>query len=434
MHLFPAVVLTITLVSSCTSGGLSTVLSGANRPMVNARKVEDHLRPRHLHASLKKTFKRGPNRHFAVRGPVYRTLPTFRKFYVKPLDKQPSLSRRDIELKHANNSMYYGTIGIGTPAQDFNVIFHTGHSLMWIPSSHHIPDNEEFRERHRHYNNDSSSTYNSKGDTFSITYDAGLVSGKVGQDSVTVAGLTVKNQMFGEAERYLDLFANTDIDGMVGLGFRDKSSSKETNLLDNMASRRILQAPVFSLYFKKEEATGGCEARLTLGGVNPDFYTGEFIFANLTEPDEWRFEIDRIQLLNGADTLWESDCQMEVDSNSAMIEGPHLDVHLLNTRLGATRMAYPGPYNVYEFDCSEVDSLPEVEFLIRGKKLSLSSKDYVVKEEASGTTTCYSGFFGRKRLTESSEAPWILGQVFLRGFYTHFDKANHRIGFAKTRD
>ncbi|GFO48489.1 lysosomal aspartic protease, partial [Plakobranchus ocellatus] len=95
-----------------------------------------------------------------------------------------------------------------------------------------------------------------------------------------------------------------------------------------------------------EEATGGCEARLTLGGVNPDFYTGEFIFANLTEPDEWRFEIDRIQLLNGADTLWESDCQMEVDSNSAMIEGPHLDVHLLNTRLGATRMAYPGPYNV----------------------------------------------------------------------------------------
>ncbi|GFO17403.1 cathepsin d [Plakobranchus ocellatus] len=87
----------------------------------------------------------------------------------------------------------------------------------------------------------------------------------------------------------------------------------------------------------------------------------------------------------------------------------------------------------YEFDCSEVDSLPDVEFLIKGKKLSLSSKDYVVKEEASGTTTCYSGFFGRRRLTESSGSLWTLGQIFLRGFYTHFDKANHRIGFAKIR-
>ncbi|GFO20605.1 cathepsin d [Plakobranchus ocellatus] len=237
MHLFPAVVLTITLVSSCTSGVLSTVLSGANRPMVNARTVEDHLRFHHLYASLEKNFKRGPNRHFAVRGPVYKTLPTFRKYYVKPLDKHPRLSRRDIELKHANNSMYYGTIGIGTPAQEFNVFFDIGPSLMWIPSSHHIPDNEE---HHRHYNNDSSSTYISKGKPFAINYYAGLLSGQVGQDSVTVAGLTVKNQMFGEAERYLDLFANTDIDGMVGLGFRDKSSSKETNLLDNMTEEGLI--------------------------------------------------------------------------------------------------------------------------------------------------------------------------------------------------
>ncbi|GFO36826.1 cathepsin d-like aspartic protease [Plakobranchus ocellatus] len=345
---------------------------------MNVNTVLAHLRPQHLHSSSRKNFKKGPKRPFASRGDL--DLPQS-KYYcdLKPLNKNPPESRRDIVLNHLNNSLHYSTISIGTPAQEFNVIFDTGPSLMWIPSSHHEPDYEELPEYHRQYNNDSSSTYKSTGKPFAITYNAGLVTGYVGQDSVTVAGLTVENQMFGEAALYLDTFANTSIDGMVGLGFRKKSSSKETNLLDNMVSQGLLQAPIFSLYLKRLGIDGGRESHLTLGGVNPDFFTGDFIFADLTAPDKWQFKIDRIQLMNGADTLLESESQVEIVSNSAMIDGPYREVNLLNTKLGATRIVVPGAYEMYTFECSEVDNLPDVEFVINGKTLSLSSKDYVIK-------------------------------------------------------
>ncbi|GFO36834.1 cathepsin d [Plakobranchus ocellatus] len=151
-----------------------------------------------------------------------------------------------------------------------------------------------------------------------------------------------------------------------------------------MVSQGLLQAPVFSLYLKRNislEAADGRESHLTLGGANPDFFTGDFIFADLTVPDKWQFKIDRIQVLNGSDTLLESECQVEVQFNSALIGGPYLEVDVLNTKLGATRITMSGPYQMYTFECSEVDNLPDVEFVINGKTLSLSNIDYVVKEE-----------------------------------------------------
>ncbi|GFO42855.1 cathepsin d [Plakobranchus ocellatus] len=375
MQLFPAVVLTITLVSSCAASVVNIFLGGANRPGINVNTVQAHLRPHQFPASLRKNFKRGPQQSFASRGGL--DLPKS-NYDSKPPAKKPHVSRTDIELKHINNSMHYGTISIGTPGQEFNVIFDNGPSLMWIKSSHHDPKNEE---HHRQYNNNSSSTYNSKNKHFTLKYYAGVVSGNVGQDCVTVAGLKVENQMFGEAVKYLDLVANTSIDGMAGLGFRNKSRSKEFNLVDNMVSQGLLQAPVFSLYLKRLGTTGGRESHLTLGGANPDFFTGDFIFADLSVHDKWQFKIDRIKVLNSTDTLCESECQVEVFSYGAMIYGPYPEVNVLNTKLGATRIDRQGPYEVYTFECSEVDSLPDVEFVINGKTLSLSSKDYVVKKQ-----------------------------------------------------
>ncbi|GFO20531.1 cathepsin d [Plakobranchus ocellatus] len=414
MHLFPAVVFTITLVSSCTAGVLNTLLRESHRPGVNVKTIQAHQRLYYRDGSSRESPERRPCR------------PKPKYYYIS----HPHVSRTDIELKKVNNRMHYqyGTISIGTPAREINVVFDIRSSLIWIPSRHPQQNNEGY---HRKYYTDSSSTYKHNGEPFTTAYCSGVVSGYFGQDRLTVASLTVENQMFVETVIYLNIFANTSIDGVVGLGFPNKSSSQKFSLLDNMVSQGLLQAPVFSLYLKRLGTNGDRESHLTLGGANPDFFTGDFIFVDLTEPDKWRFKIDRIEMLNGASTLMVSEHEVEVRSNFEMIEGPYPDMYQLNQRLGATLMDKPGPYNVYEFNCSEVDSLSDVDFIINEKILSLSSKDYVIKKKESGLIICYSAFLGRKRFTKGGENYWRLGQAFLRSFCTYFDRDNHRIAFAK---
>ncbi|KAH7979856.1 hypothetical protein HPB49_011615 [Dermacentor silvarum] len=191
--------------------------------------------------------------------------------------------------------------------------------------------------------------------------------------------------------------------------------------------QKLVPQSVFSFYLGSSSSANPA-GELVLGGINHERFTGSLHYVSVTKQRHWEFQMDRVQA--GSDKRFcVGGCWTVVDSGSSFIEGPGEEIDRINQVIGAQKTQH-GKYLV---DCKKVSKLPKLVFTIGGRQHTLKGADYIVKLLASDNRVrCYAGF-GTTDDYGTKKPLWILGQVFMRKFYTVFDRDADRIGFAKAR-
>ncbi|NWI95410.1 PEPE protein, partial [Pitta sordida] len=215
---------------------------------------------------------------------------------------EPLLNTLDVE--------YYGTISIGTPPQDFSVVFDTGSSNLWVPS---VSCPSLACETHRVFDPSQSSTYRSTGQSLSIRYGTGEMSGIVGSDTVTVASLVDTNQLFGlstaEPGRF---FVDVKFDGILGLGYPDLAADGIPPVFDNLVNESLVQHNLFSVYLAREE-TGSV---VIFGGIDESYFTGSIHWIPVSYQGYWQVSMDSI-IVDSREVACSGGCQAIIDTGTS---------------------------------------------------------------------------------------------------------------------
>ncbi|XP_059313378.1 cyprosin-like [Lycium ferocissimum] len=254
--------------------------------------------------------------------------------HLNGIEKKSGDSDLDIvPLKNYLDAQYYGEIGVGSPPQKFKVIFDTGSSNLWVPSSRCYFSVACWF--HSKYKASKSSTYSRNGESCSIRYGTGSISGYFSQDNVQVGDLVVKDQVFIEATREPSItFIIAKFDGILGLGFQEICVGNATPVWYNMVGQGLVKEPVFSFWFNRDaNAKEGGE--LVFGGVDTKHFKGNHTYVPLTQKGYWQFNMGDFLIGNASTGYCADGCAAIVDSGTSLLAGPTTIVTQLNHAIGA---------------------------------------------------------------------------------------------------
>jgi len=323
----------------------------------------------------------------------------------------PSVSLTDVQ-----DSEYYGEVLIGSPAQKFQVIYDTGSSNLWIPGK----TCTNCKKDTARYDSTKSSKFTKNGQSFAMQYGSGSCTGFLSQDDTTIGGQTITGFTFGEVTtEAADVFGTAPFDGILGMGPASAAVDKVPMPMAMLVEQKKIEHNIFAFYLASGGKTG---STLTLGGTDDSFHTGDFIYTKLSKAASvlpyWMISASDIKIGGKSSGAcgWLLGCQSVVDTGTSFLTGPVSAMNKIIAQVG----------NVKE-DCSNVKSLPTVTFNFGGHDFDLEPEFYVIRaKDEKGNDQCELGMQGL-----NAGAPiWILGDPFLRKYYTVWDAEQSRVGFA----
>jgi cathepsin D len=322
-----------------------------------------------------------------------------------------------VSLYNFDDTQYYGQVQIGTPGQTFLVLFDTGSSNLWVPSTSCTNCGA-----HNKYNSSASSTYVANGTAFHIQYGTGSLKGYLSSDILTVGNLKAR-VTFGEAtDEPGETFKEAKFDGIFGLAYRSISEDDVDPPFYVYEQNGMLTQDLFTFYLQSDDQDDG---ELLIGDIDETHYTGK-LWATPIIHETYYMIAMKGATMNGKSIT--SVTKAIVDSGTSTLVGPTTDVANIAKAVGATEVSK----GEYEVPCSA--TLPDLYFQLgSGSQTStfkISGETWKIEVCELHTCSCLMGILGMDIPPADGGPFWILGDVFMRDWFTVFDIGNFSLAFA----
>ncbi|KAJ6584643.1 Asp-domain-containing protein [Mycena capillaripes] len=332
-------------------------------------------------------------------------------------EKITSISKRATAVEPLTDfeeDLWFGTITVGTPPQTLTVDFDTGSSDTFLPAV----GCDDTCDGHTLYDPAASAAAVNTTDPFFLQFGAGNATGFVFTDTVTVAGVTAQAQAVGASDHYSVEFEEVNFppDGLVGMAFPALSVFGDNPLFSTLVEQGTVP-PVFGV---KLADTG---SELFLGGVDTTLFTGAFRNVSLIEEDFYVLNLQALDV-NSRTVATANGVIAIVDTGTTLLLGDPEGVEILYSAIPGAKDASlvigPGFFTV---PCNRI---PTAGITLANQIFNVAPA--IFNLGILEGNDCVGGIVGQDGIPF-----WVLGDVFLRNFYTVFDQGNARVGFATPR-
>ncbi|TGZ49925.1 hypothetical protein CRM22_010896 [Opisthorchis felineus] len=327
-----------------------------------------------------------------------------------------------IPLQDIHQNYYVADLSVGNPPVTYKALIDTGSCLTWIPSR----NMRKFWRNILHGRWRTSSTEEATGHEFVKCYVADEYRGILVRETIGFPGTSSANVIIGKVQEDVGRTCRSNpFEGIVGLCYDTDRDETQPKLMDQLVDKLVIERPIFSIWLNPEKKNNRPPGYLVLGGIDPSFHVGKLFYVDASgyDPQLWTVMIDGIQV--GESKFIEDGTFAVIDSGSPWIQISPDSLKEIHQIVKPIRFS-----DGFHFvDCSTMLQLPVIHFLLLGgQRLSLEPQYYVFKDEAWGRRTlCYLRI---RQPTAKSLKTMIFGIPLLKKYYTVFDQAAQKVGFA----
>ncbi|KAG1834407.1 aspartic proteinase [Suillus variegatus] len=319
---------------------------------------------------------------------------------------------------------YLIAVGIGSPATTYNLIVDTGSSNTWVGA-----DTKYVKTK----------TSVDTGEPVAVGYGSGSFSGKEYTDTITLGtGLTITAQSIGVASTSEGF---TDVDGILGIGPLDLTSGTLTNeptktiptVIDNLHSQGTIPHKLIGISFEPTTSKTVTNGELTFGGTDATKYTGSIGYTPITttNPSSTYWGINQ-SISYGSTTI--------LSSTAGIVDTGTTFVYIASDAYAKYKSATGGTLDTATglllLSSSKYKALKNLNFHIGSETYALTPNAQIwprsLNSYIGGSNNAIYLVVSDTGTPSGSGFDFVNGYTFLERFYSVFDTANSRVGFATT--